>query len=165
MREREWLKDSWSASANASERGKGTAVEVTTGVEVRAGVELPDWCSAVFVVVMTAKETTQLCSWFMTCTHTQMRADMHVNIFACICVFKMNFLCLYFVTLCSCICFFSVAVCKMPNCKCALWIITALLAHYFGFGFGFIPTHYISVSFFSPFGWHFREIWPQCVTS
>lgn len=70
---------------------------------------------------MTAKETTQLCSWFMTCTHTHthkyMPADMHVNIFACICVFKMNFLCLYFVTLCNCICFFSFNCLCMQNAK------------------------------------------------
>lgn len=48
-----------------------------------------------------------------------MRADMHVNIFACICVFKMNFLWLYFVTFCSCICFFLHLYLRLsPYAKC-----------------------------------------------
>lgn len=97
-------------------------------------------------------------------THTYVHACRHACKYICmyLCVlneFPLVLLC-YFVQLYL---FFSVSVCKMPNCKCALWIITALRAHYFGFGF--IPTLYISVSLFPPFGWHFREIWPQCVTS
>lgn len=52
--------------------------------------------------------------------YTHMRADMHVNIFACICVFKMNFLCLYFATLCI---FFSLSLyakCQIASALCEL---------------------------------------------
>lgn len=120
VREREWLKDNWSASANVRKGERDWEEEQEWKWQRQWNFQI-DVQLCLLLSWQRRRRHSFTHGLWLAHTRRYMRADMHVNIFACICVHKMNFLCRYFVTLCSCICvFFSsvfASVCKMPNCS------------------------------------------------